>query len=219
MSDPSDYEAEDYYDQVRAEVSQEAVESFTAERLRSFYDKEPTVAERPFNALAEARRLLETPHHTAAFIHAAIASEVILRAVVLKPILLGFIHTDSVAPFIVKLAVSTSGLERFYDLLEQVFQEVGQLNLKTYRRTGGPKPLWQEVVEIQGRRNHVMHRADVVAKAEAEQATIVATAVMEELFPAFAKSLGYHLHDGFRLCSDTICRLPPEIRRSLQKGG
>jgi hypothetical protein len=52
---------------------------------------------------------------------------------------------------------------------------------------------------------------------EAEHAIVVAIAVTEELFPVFAKSLGYHLHDGFRLCSDSICLLPAHIRKIIEQ--
>jgi len=216
MSDPSDYGAEDYIDDLYAQAGERAIENFTTERLRSFYDKEPTVAEKPFNALAEARRLIQTPHHTAAFIHAAIASEVMLRGVVLQPILLGFIHSDSIAPFIVKLAMSSSGLKKFDDLLVKVFQDVSKLSLKTHVRTGGIKTLWEDILWVQQYRDKIMHRAEVVTKDEAEQAVAVATAITDELFPIFAKSLGYHLHDGFRLCKNPICHFPPEIRKLIE---
>jgi hypothetical protein len=212
-----DFADSSYYDEIVEQASKEAVASFTFERLRSFYDKERTIAEKPFDALAEARRLLQTPHNTAAFIHAAIASEVMLRGVVLKPILLGFIHSDSIAPFIVELAISSSGLQKFGKLLAKVFEEVSQLDLMTYVREGGTKALWQETIEVQRRRDQIMHRADTASRDEAQQAIAVATAVTEELFPSFARSLGYHLHDGFRLCSEWICSQPENIRKMLEQ--
>src|SRR5881396_811205 len=58
---------DDFYNEIYAQANKEAVANFTAERLRSYYDKEPTIAEKPFKALAEARQLLQTPHQTAAF--------------------------------------------------------------------------------------------------------------------------------------------------------
>src|SRR3989442_12133888 len=127
---------DDFYNEIYEQASKEAVANFTAERLRSYYDKEPTIAEKPFKALAEARQLLQTPHQTAAFIQAAIASEVILKGVVLKPIVHGFIHSDSVAPLIVKLAFTSTGLDRIKELLSKIFQDVGNLDLMTFRRMG-----------------------------------------------------------------------------------
>src|SRR6266404_1473048 len=200
MSDPSDYETENYYDEVHDQISKEAVENFTAERLCSFFDNEPELAQKPFNALAEARQLLQTPHYTAAFIHAAIASEVMLRGVVLKPVIHGFIHSDSMAPFIVKLAFSSTGLDRIKDLLVKVFQDVSKVDLMSFQRKGGNKGLWAEIKEVQSRRDQLMHRAEAATKEEAARAIAVAAAVTDDLFPALAFSLGYHLHDGFRLC-------------------
>jgi len=212
-----DWTDSSYYDEMVEHVSKEAVENFTAERLRSFYHKEPTIAERPVKALAEARQLLQTPHHTAAFIHAAIASEVMLKGVVLRPIVHGFIHSDSVAPLIVKLAFTSTGLDRIKDLLAKIFWDVSGLDLMTFRRTGSSKPLWEEILEVQRRRDHLMHRAEVAARDDAEHSVVVAAAVTEELFPAFAKSLGYHLHDGFRLCSEWICLQPEHVRKLLEQ--
>jgi hypothetical protein len=191
-------------------VTKEAIENFTFERLRALYDKEPTIAEKPFKALAEARLLVQTPHQTAAFIHAAVASEVMLKGIILKPILQGFVHSDSIAPLIAELAFSSTGLGRIKKLLAKIFQDVCNLDWKTHHRKPSLKLLWDEIVEIQTRRDQIMHRADVATKAEAELAIAVATAVTEELFPVFVKPLGYHLHDGFRLCADQYCLQHPE---------
>ena len=217
MSDPSDYEAEAYYDEVHAQISKEAIENFTAERLRSFYDSAPTIAEKAINSLAESRRLLQTPHHTAAFIHAVIATEVIFLGVILKPIVIGSIHNDALAPLIVDLAIGNSGLRKFGKLLTKVFHDVSGFDFMAYKRIGGTGTLWKEIDQVQDHRNGIMHRAEVATKAEAEQAINVAGAVIEELFPTFAKSLGYHLHDGFRLCSDVVCTLPLEFRTMLER--
>lgn len=210
--DDEDFADSDYYAEIVEQVSKEAVENFTFERLRASYDKEPTISEKAFRALAEARQLLQTPHYTAAFIHAAIASEVLLKGVILKPILQGFIHSDSIAPLIVALAFPSNsiGFERIGGLLAKIFQDVSNLDLMAYRRKDGTKMLWEEISELQKRRNPIMHRAEIATKADAEHAIAVATAIMEELFPVFAKSLGYHLHDGFRLCGDQYCLLHPE---------
>jgi len=199
-----------YYNEIVENVSREAVENFTAERLCALYNKEPAIAEKPFKTLTEARLLLHTPHHTAAFIHAVIASEVMLKGVILKPILQGFVHSDSIAPLIVELAFSSSGLGRVKKLLVKIFQDVCKLDLMTHRRNKGTKALWDEIMEIQARRDQIMHRAEIATKDEAELAIAVATTLAEELFPVFAKSLGYHLHDGYHLCADHYCLLHPE---------
>src|SRR5512140_3489463 len=103
-NDWMDAARDEFYEEVYADARKEAVDNFTAERLCSFYAKEPTIAENPVKSLAEARLLLQTPHSTAAFLHAAVATEVVLKGVVLKPIIYGFIHSDTMAPLIVELA-------------------------------------------------------------------------------------------------------------------
>lgn len=215
--DESDAARDAFYDEVYEQVSKEAVENFTAERFRSFYDRETAIAEKPYCSLVQARALILTTHHTAAFLHAAIASEVMLRGVVLKPIIYGFIHSDSIAPLIVELAFGSTGLERIKKLLAKIFQDVSAIDLMAYRRPGSAKALWEEIVQIQKRRDLIVHRAEVASKDEAEMAITVAAAVTEELFPSLAKSLGYHLHDGFRLCSDGVCSMPPELKKLIEQ--
>lgn len=206
---------EEAYSKLCEEISTQAIKDFTADRLRAVYDREPSIAEKPFRSLVEARALLQTPHPTASFIHAVITSEVLLKGVVLKPIIYGFIHSDSMAPLIVELAFTSTGLDRVKKLMVKIFQDVSNIDLMIHKRVGGTKSLWEEIVTVQKRRDHIMHRAEFVTQAEAAEAVAIAAAVIEELFPALAKSLGYHLHDGFRLCRDTVCSLPPEIRKLL----
>jgi hypothetical protein len=40
-----------YYDEIVEQASKEAVASFTFDRLRAVYDKEPAIAEKAFGAL------------------------------------------------------------------------------------------------------------------------------------------------------------------------
>ena len=215
MSD--DWEDSSYYDEIYEQASKEAVESFTAERLCSFYNKEPNVAEKPFKSLVEARLLLQTPHSSAACLHAAIATEVVLKGVVLKPIIYGFIHSDTMAPLILELAFGSTGFERIKKLLAKIFKDVCALDLMTFIRKGGKEMLWAEILAVQKQRDHIVHRAEFVDKADAEKAVAVAGAVVEELFPALATGLGYHLHDGFRLCREWICTQPPHIQKLLSE--
>jgi len=215
MSD--DWEDSSYFDEIYEQASKEAVASFTGERLCSYYNKEPKVAEKPFKSLAEARLLLQTPHCTAAFLHAAVATEVVLKGVVLKPFIYGFIHSDTMAPLIVELAFGSSGFERIKKLLAKVFQDVCALDLMTFIRKGGKDLLWAEIIAVQKQRDHIAHRAEFVDKGDAEKAVAVAGAVVEELFPALATGLGFHLHDGFRLCREWICTQPPHLQKILSE--
>ena len=108
------------------------------------------------------------------------------------------------------LAFSRTSLDRIKKLLTKIFLDVSKLDLTSYRRKGCARMIWDELVDVQKTRDRVMHRAETVTLAEASLAVEVAAAVTEELFPAFTKTLGYHLHDGFRLCSDGVCVMPLE---------
>lgn len=204
-----DEEEARFYDK----VSGEAIENFTAYRLKSFYENNRNVAQGAFASLDEAKSLLATPHHTAAFIHATITLEAMLKEVVLKPIIHGFIHDDPIAPVIVKLAAGYAGLDRFKDVIPKILRTVCNIDLNQRVRVGGSSSVWEEIQTIQKQRNDILHRAQVIEKKAAEHAVGVATFVTHEVFPVLAKSLGYHLHDGYRLCDEWKCTLPPKDRQ------
>ena len=97
-------------------------------------------------------------------------------------------------------------MDRFRDLLFQILSEHGRVDLATFTRQGSSKRRWEEVREIQKRRNAILHRAEQGSDQDARQSTEVASAVLETLFPAVAIHLGLHIHDGFRLCNQWLCR-------------
>ncbi len=135
----------------------------------------------------------------------------------LKPIIYGFIHNDSMAPLIVELAFGSAGLDRVRKLLAKVFQDVCSLDLMTFVRKDGKEALWAEILAVQKQRDCIVHRAEFVTKVDAEKAVAIAGAVVEELFPALVTGLGYHLHDGFRLCRDWICAQPPHFQKLMNE--
>lgn len=177
-----------------------AIEEFTVERLTSFYEAHPLVAQPACDALAEAKLLLASGHTTAAQVFGAIAVEVGLKSVLLKPVVHGLIHGESTAEIIWELALRRTSVGSLRKLLLQILQEHGGVDLKSYIRAGAMKLLWEEIRDVQQRRNDLLHGAEIASRVEAEQAIAVAEAILEQLFPTVVKTLGLHLHDGPRIC-------------------
>ena len=177
-----------------------AIEEFTVERLTSFYEANPMVAQPPCGALAGSKILLAKGHTTAAQVFGAIAVEIGLKSVLLKPVVHGLIYGDSTAEIISDLALRHTRFDFFHRLLAQILQEYGGVDLETYIRAGAAKKLLSEISEVQKCRDRLLHRAETASPVQAEQAIAVAEAILEQLFPTVMKTLGLHLHNGPRIC-------------------
>lgn len=217
-----DAEHEEGMEALYAEFKPQAIEEFKDDRLQSYYVAHPNVAEAPQRSLALARQLL-SQYPTPAFIFAAIAIEVGLKEALLKPVVHGLVHSESIAELITKMVIGNKGLDKFSSLLFRILSEYGGIDLAQYKRSGASRPLWEEINGVQERRNLIMHRADNVAYEESQKALSVASAVLDELFPSLIQKLGLHLHEGGRVCNDWRCKgkellekLRLEIRSNTQ---
>jgi hypothetical protein len=176
-------------------------DEFTTERLQSYYRDNPELAAPAGDLLAEARALLESSPR-AALVLGASAGEVGVKAVILRPIVHGLVHSEAAAGLISELAVGHTGVERFAALLSRVLADHGGTNVAEYRRAGGDRPLLEELKQIQQRRNGVLHRGEQANREGADQAIDVAATLLENLFPTVLSSLQMHVHDW------SICPLP-----------
>jgi hypothetical protein len=184
------------------ELYDEIVQDFTASRLRSYFVENPTLVAAAAQALLDARALVAR-HQTAGFMFAAIAVEVALRAVLLRPIIYGLVHSETAAALITTWAIEHRD-ESFTKVLLDVLAAFGGVDPRTtYRVAGGPK-LSDEMSAIRKKRNDVVHRAEAATEAEAELALAVAACMIEELFPAVVRTLGLHLH-GTTVCDRPRC--------------
>ena len=193
-------------DELYAEHREQVLEEFPIEQLQSFFMANPTIAENPLRSLAEARRLL-AQHHTAAHVFAAVAVEVGLKMVLLKPVVYCIVHSDSAANVITELAIRNLRNVGNRKGLLQILSDFGGIDLKAFKRGGSRKPLWEEIQEVGKRRHTILHRAELASEEEAEQAIAVAAAILEEIFPSIIKQLegAFHVHENGRVCNDYSC--------------
>jgi len=197
----SEYLSEFYEEQRYEEYRKEAIEEFKDERLKSYFLDNKELAQPAADALSTARALINT-NVTASFLFAAIAVEVGLKTTLLKPIVYGLVHAESVAGLVTDLAVSHTVMNKYRKLLLGILQQHHGVNLDTFRRSGSHKALWEEIQEIQRVRNSIVHRAETASKENAELALGLAAEILETIFPAVVEKLGLYLRDGFRICSD-----------------
>ena len=178
------------------EHKEQAIQEFTVERLQSYYIHYPDIAKPAFHALSEARQLISR-HPTASFIFSAISIEVGIKVTLLTPVVYGLVHSESLASIITDMVIRQTSIDRFQKLLFKILSEYGGIDLDILKRPRSPKLLWDEMKNVQKRRNQVVHRAESVNINESKQALSVAAYVLENIFPNLIEYIKLHIHkDG-----------------------
>jgi hypothetical protein len=191
----------DYYEDIGR-----GIDEFISDRQKSFYLEKPAVAEPAFNLLTEARELFTLSHYAAAQVMAGAAAEVTFGDALLKPMVYGFVHSDTVAPMVAKIIEDARSVWKFEALLIEIVLRFSGIDITTFAPLGSNETLWQSVKSVRGKRNEVLHRGGLAAvtREEAEQAIVVAATLIETVFPAVLNSLGLHLH-GVNACANPHC--------------
>lgn len=197
------------YDQAMSDLYEEhkveAINEFTTERLTSYYLENCNLAKPAINSLNEARALSER-HPTPSLILAAIALEVALKTTLLKPIVFGLVHTESIASLVTDLTLAHSGMDRFRNLLFKILNDHGKIDLNVFKRDDSPSLLWEEIKTVQKTRNKIMHSGDTAKPEQTKLAICVAESLVETVFPQLIKEMGFHLHHDYRICNNWKCK-------------
>jgi hypothetical protein len=129
-----------------------------------------------------------------------------LKAVFLKPLVFGLVHTEEIASFISDLPTMQPGMDRLQDLLTNVLAHFGRVDLKTFKRAVSSKSLWEEIAEIQRVRNRVVHRGEDASLNQAALAISVADALLNDILPKILNGLTLELDGDHKVCK----RRPPK---------
>lgn len=190
---------EDYYrwDQAQVELRDEAIHEFQVDRLQSYYLEHDNLLNAPRSSLDRASRLAQIDV-TASLVFGVAAIEIVIRAVLLRPMLFGLIH-ESNAEIISKLLVDQSGTLRHRQLLTDILREHGNFDLETYRRAGSTTPVLREVEALVSRRNTVLHRGETAAQNEAALAVAIGTDLLDHVVPSVLRTLGLKVRTDGRI--------------------
>ena len=202
---PQEAEYEEFMDRLYEEHKGQAIEEFTGELLQSYYRKNRLLAKPAYDALIEARNLMKFST-TASFLFSAIATEVALKETLLKPIVHGLVHAESVATLVTDLVMGHQSMDRYKELLLKILFEHGGVDLLSYKRMGSGKNIWEEMKVIRTKRNRIVHAAQIASEEETILALSVASNVIETLFHTVITRMGFHLHEGFKICTDWKCK-------------
>ena len=184
------------------ELYGEVIHKFALERLQSYYLANPDVARRAQWALQQATQFI-TISPEAALVFASIAAEVGLKAGLLKPILHGLVHDESLALIIAEL-VPEQRNHSFQKLLFGILREYGGVDLGSFKRTGIAQTLWEEMQLVQKRRNGVVHRAESVVTADAQHAIEVAAVVVQTLFGQVITKIGLQTDANLKVSKGAV---------------
>ena len=135
--------------QLYPEHKEQAIAEFTRERMRSYYVIRPEVLEPAVRAFKEAKSLLAASHHAATLVFAVSATELFLKAALLRPVVYGLVHSEGLAELVVTSALSQTSLKWYEQLLAKLFFELAGIDLKMLLRKPGSRPLLEEANEAQ----------------------------------------------------------------------
>lgn len=159
------------------EHKEQAIEEFIEERLQSYFIKNPEVALPAMHAYSEANELFELKHYSAALVFYATSIEQFLKFAILKPIVYGLLHNEALAEVIVDLTLKQTGIERYKNLIEKIFEKIVSTDVNTIKRTQSQKPILLEISEVQDVRNKIIHKGYEAIFEEAEKARNVTSGI------------------------------------------
>ncbi len=160
------------------EHKEQAIDEFIEERLQSYYLKNPDIAVNAIGFIKKSKSIIDTDP-TASLLYSSIATEVILKFVLLKPVVAGLVHTESLAELISNVLVKQSGVDRFKEIVFQILENHIEFEggIANYKRQESNETLWAERGNIQKLRNKIMHQAESCTQEEAQLSHIVSLTV------------------------------------------
>jgi hypothetical protein len=171
------------------EHKEQAIEEFTTERLQSFYLKKPDILIPGIGMYIEARKL-EKNHPSASYVFATSAIELFLKSSLLKSVVYGLIHNESLSEIIVETAFNSSGFERYKKLLSGLFSELAGIDINKVKSAGSDRVLLKQASDVQAKRNKIIHQGIVVDGGDAKFAISVAYGVLHEIINPMLLSIG-----------------------------
>jgi len=137
----------------------------------------------------EARELQEN-HPSASYVFATSAIELFLKSSLLKPVVYGLVHNETLAEIIVETALGAPGFERYKKLLSGLFLELVKIDITKVKNIGSGEYLLQEASDVQAKRNKIIHQGIIVDNNDANFAIGVAYGVLHNVINPMLLGIG-----------------------------
>jgi hypothetical protein len=198
--DELDAARDEMYDLISRQLypdhKQQAIEEFTADCLRSYYVKHPGVMRPAVDAVQEAKALLAVERHSPALVFSASATELLLKATLLQPVVYGLVHNEALAEIIVQRVVGRqTDIDRYEALLAGLFGNLAKIDLRAISRDDIKVPLLKEAKHFQSFRDRILHQGIQCTRQDAEIAFSVAVAVYEKIVAPMLFALGLKVEE------------------------
>jgi len=197
--DPAEAALEEAYAQLAKELygehKEQAIEEFINERLKSYYIDNPGVMCPALDAIQEGKRLQGNGHHSAALVFFVSAIEILLKATLLRPILYGLIHNESLAEIFVQQTLNGIGFKRYKNLIAGLYQTLTYNDLGSVFREGAKKDVLSECCDCQDIRNGIVHCGDKCNSKQAENCGTIAAAVVEDIVRPVLNAIGLGVNE------------------------
>jgi hypothetical protein len=206
-------------DEYEMEIANRAIEEFRTERLQSFYKDHKELALKPIHLGKEARSVLEESP-SAALVLATSSIEVGLKSIILRPIISGLVHEESLASLVTDVFVKSAKQDGVLKIVYQVLKQYASIDLQQMTLPQHNKPYWAEISEAQDLRNGVVHRAEACSKQDAERVIELAEYLWNVIFLEIIKSIGLHTHDNRMICDqyEAFCEMRAKTEKLKQAG-
>ncbi len=180
------------------------IDDFIADRQKSYYLGHPTLIHPAEHLLAEARELFDLKHYASAQVFAGASAEIVFGDALLKPMVYGLVHSDTVAPLVADVIENARSVYKFKALLVAIVSEFSQIDLTANSTDLNNQSLWSFVDGVRKQRNSVLHSDGFskVNKEDAETAITASTQLLELVLPKVLDGIGLHLH-GADVCGES----------------
>lgn len=178
--DENDAAMDAFYDRMSEELypehKEQAIDEFIEERMQSYYLKNPAVIQVPIDCYHHANDLMEASPSCALVMYTA-AIELFLKSVLLKPVLYGMIHNETIANMVVDSTTNQSGFSRYNKLLSNLCLHAAGTQLNEIKGING-QPILVEAEEVQKIRNLVVHQGYMASTEEMGKARNIANLIL-----------------------------------------
>ncbi|MBA7537731.1 hypothetical protein ES705_30000 [subsurface metagenome] len=173
------------------EHKEQAIYEFIEERLQSYYLQNRDIAMNAIQFVEKSKKIVEL-EPTTSLLYSSIATEVILKSVLLKPVVAGLVHTESLAELVSSILVRQTGIDRFKELVFKILEShiTFDNGIANYKREESTDTLWTERSRIQKVRNKIMHQADLCCIEDAKLSYSVASTFFD-LTKLLVENIGF----------------------------
>jgi hypothetical protein len=119
-----------------------------------------------------------------------------LKTTLLKPVVFGLVHHESLAAVIVEHTFGQTGFERYKTLLSSLFSSIAEIDLNSVKREAAGSSLLDEVLSLQKLRNKIIHQGLQCVKEDADNALAICSAVYGMIVLPMLNALGLKVEKG-----------------------